>query len=57
MTDMIIIAIVILILTICICYIVREKKHGVKCIGCPSGGACSKKRQSSEACSCNSQEV
>ena len=57
MTDIMIIAIVILILTIAICYIRKEKKRGVKCIGCPSGGACSKQNQEGEFCSCNNQEV
>ncbi len=34
-------------------YIVRAKKKGVKCIGCPAGGSCGQKNGSS--CSgCNS---
>ena len=28
-----------------IAYIVREKKRGVRCIGCPAGGSCSGSRQ------------
>lgn len=56
MADFIVIVIVFAILTISICYIIKEKKRGVKCIGCPSGGACSK-QQVGKSCNCNSQEV
>lgn len=56
MTDFIIIAIVFIILTVSICYIIKEKKRGVKCIGCPMGGTCSGKRHNDGVCTGNCQE-
>ena len=39
--DLIIIGILIVIIGGAVTYIVKSKKRGVKCIGCPSGGKCS----------------
>lgn len=39
--DLIVIAIVVLILVAASAYIIRAKKKGVKCIGCPDGCKCS----------------
>lgn len=41
MADFVVVAIVILIVAAAVTYIVKEKKKGVKCIGCPSGTNCS----------------
>jgi len=41
MANLIVIIILILIVGAAICYIVREKKRGVRCVGCPEGGICS----------------
>ena len=57
MTDIIVLTIIVVILTLSSCYIRKEKKRGVKCIGCPSGGACSKRQQEGEVCSCNNQDI
>ena len=43
MIDLIIIAIVLVIVGAAIFYIIREKKRGVKCIGCPNGSVCGNK--------------
>ena len=48
MTNVIIIAVVALILGAAIRYIVKAKKSGVKCIGCPSGSTCG-----GSCCSCH----
>ena len=40
MTDVIVIAIVLVIVAAALTYIIRAKKRGVKCIGCPHGGKC-----------------
>ncbi len=40
MGDMIIIAVLALILSFAVFYVVREKKKGTKCIGCPHAKAC-----------------
>ena len=34
-------------------YIYKAKKSGVKCIGCPSGSACSKSGGCSGCCGCH----
>ena len=41
MANVIVVFIVALILSVSITYIVKAKKAGVKCIGCPAGGTCS----------------
>ncbi len=41
MANVMVVLIVALILGISITYIVKAKKAGVKCIGCPAGGTCS----------------
>ena len=41
MANVMIVLIVLLILGASITYIVKAKKAGVKCIGCPAGGTCS----------------
>ena len=40
MADLVVGGIVLLALGAAITYIIKEKKKGVKCIGCPSGGNC-----------------
>ncbi len=47
MSDIIVIAIVVLVVGLAIGYIVRQKKSGAKCIGCPYAKSCS-----SDKCSC-----
>lgn len=41
MTDIIVIAIVLAIVAAAALYVIRAKKNGVKCVGCPSGKTCS----------------
>ena len=40
MADYIIGAVLLVILGVAVVYIVKAKKSGVKCIGCPAGGSC-----------------
>ena len=40
MTDIIVIAVVVVIAFFAVRYIVRAKKSGKKCIGCPDSGSC-----------------
>lgn len=40
MKDFVIIAVLIVVLALSISYIIKAKKSGVKCIGCPSGKEC-----------------
>ena len=39
MTDLIALLILVLILGLAVAYIVKAKRRGVKCIGCPAGGS------------------
>ncbi len=41
MGDYIVLGIIVVILAAVIIYLVRQKKKGVKCIGCPYGKNCS----------------
>ena len=49
MTNVIVTAILAVILGLAIRYIVKAKKSGAKCIGCPAAGSCG-----SKTCSCHS---
>lgn len=54
MTDVVIIVVLLLIVGGAIAYIVKAKKSGQKCIGCPAGGNCPSKNGKS-ACTCGCQ--
>lgn len=47
MSDYIVLAILVATITGAIGYIVKQKKKGTKCIGCPYSGKCS-----SSSCNC-----
>ena len=47
MTDIIVGVVVLAIVGAAMAYIIKAKKSGVKCIGCPSAGQCAQK-----SCSC-----
>jgi len=53
MTDLITIIILILVLGGVISYIIKSKKNGAKCIGCPSGGCCPSNSKSQ--CNCKKE--
>lgn len=48
MENFIIAGILILIVGGAITYIIKQKRKGTKCIGCPMSGKCAKKNHSSE---------
>lgn len=52
MENFIIIAIVLVIVGLAALYIIRAKKKGNKCIGCPYGNSCNSKG----GCSCNNKD-
>ncbi|MBO5105513.1 MAG: FeoB-associated Cys-rich membrane protein [Clostridia bacterium] len=52
MDNIIIIAVLAIIIALAVIYIIRTKKSGKKCIGCPSGDCFSKKGGCSGNCSC-----
>ena len=45
MANLIVIAVLLVIVGLSVSYIIKEKKRGVVCIGCPHAGACAKRRQ------------
>lgn len=45
MADLIVLTVVLIILGLAISYLVKEKKQGSKCIGCPYAKSCAKKRK------------
>ena len=47
---------IIIILALVILYIAKQKKKGVKCIGCPSGKACASKKSLCSGSCCNCQK-
>ncbi len=53
MADFIVVIVVLAIVGAAIAYIIREKKRGVKCIGCPSGAECSHNHSEASGCSGN----
>ncbi len=40
MTDIMIMIVLLVIIAMAATYIVKAKRRGVKCIGCPAGGTC-----------------
>lgn len=40
MENLIVIILLIIIIGIAVAYLIKAKKSGVRCIGCPSGGSC-----------------
>lgn len=62
MDNIIIIALILLITGGASVYLIKAKKRGVKCIGCPDSENCAKKSQttgcsgSCESCSCCSEK-
>ena len=41
--DVLIVLVVVVVLTLAGIYVIREKKKGNKCIGCPNSGVCNGK--------------
>lgn len=52
MENVIIIAVLLLVLGGAIVYIVRAKKRGTKCIGCPAAACCPSKNGKQTDCGC-----
>ena len=43
MTNIIVVIVILAIVGVAVAYIIREKKRGVKCIGCPYAEQCANK--------------
>lgn len=61
MDNFIAIVVILIIVGLAAGYVIKAKKNGAKCIGCPSGCSCSdknkKKEDSACACGCNGTKV
>lgn len=53
MADLIVVAIVLAVIAASVAYIVKEKKKGVRCIGCPAAGTCGSHQQGDAGCGGN----
>ena len=53
MENIIIVAILVVIVGLAVRYIIKAKKNGKKCIGCPDGGSCSSGCGSCGGCGCH----
>ncbi|MBQ4528263.1 MAG: FeoB-associated Cys-rich membrane protein [Clostridia bacterium] len=53
MTDIIAVAAIVVVVGLALAYIIRAKKRGVKCVGCPSGGNCCASKKDGSECNCN----
>ena len=51
MVDLIVAGIIVVMVTLAVRYIVKEKKKGVKCIGCPMAGTCGQAKAG--GCTCH----
>ncbi|MBQ8174928.1 MAG: FeoB-associated Cys-rich membrane protein [Clostridia bacterium] len=57
LVDCVVIAVIALIVGGAIAYIIKAKKSGKKCIGCPDSGSCSKGCSGCDgACNCGRDE-
>lgn len=54
MTNFIFTVILLAAVGLAVRYIIKEKKRGVKCVGCPSGGCCSGGADADHSCGCGS---
>ena len=52
MADLAVVVVVLLIIGAAVIYIRKEKKNGVKCIGCPAGATCGK----AQCCGCSGSD-
>ena len=55
MANLIIIVVLLIIIIGASVYVIKAKKKGVKCIGCPAGGNCPSKNGGASGCSCGGQ--
>lgn len=54
MTNFMVIVVLAIVIGAAIAYIVKEKKKGVRCVGCPYGGTCGK-QGTDDCCSCHTE--
>ncbi len=52
MADFIVVMILLVIIGMAVVYIIKAKKQGVKCIGCPAAGKCAGAKGGNSKCNC-----
>lgn len=57
MADLIVVLIIVLITGVAIRYIIKEKKKGNRCIGCPSAATCPSAKGGTCACQTNTKKL
>ncbi len=55
MADIVIVGVLLLLMGAAVAYIVKAKKNGAKCIGCPAGGNCPGRKKGRGECGCGCQ--
>ena len=55
LADIIVIAVIVLIIGAALVYIIKAKKSGKKCIGCPDGGCSGNCGEGGCSCGCGSK--
>lgn len=53
MADFIVAGILLIMIGAAITYLIKAKKSGAKCIGCPAGGKCSGNKDVHSGCGCH----
>ena len=53
MASFIVAAILLVIIGLAVSYIIKEKKKGTVCIGCPHAGTCANKHKETSGCGCH----
>ncbi len=56
MDTIILIAIIILVAALAVLKIVRDRKNGIKCTGCPHSGGCASAKKDNASCGCSNSE-
>ncbi len=57
MTDFIIAAVLLIVVGLALGYIIKAKKSGVKCIGCPAACNCKSKGNETSCCGCQGDDA
>lgn len=52
MTSFIVATVILVIIGVASFYIIKEKKKGTVCIGCPHAGTCASKKDANSGCGC-----
>lgn len=55
--NVILTAVLAVIVAAAVIYVVKAKKSGAKCIGCPHSGACSKNAEKNSSCACGCSTI